>query len=227
MREGDRVVAIPEIWKLLIGRPCADRVHGISSTAPLPADVASEVRRRGVCLIEVYGSTESAGVGYRSETAAPYTLLPYWERVAMAGEQRGETGLERPAVADPILPPDHFRWVGERHFVPVGRRDEMVQVGGYNVSPTTIARRIEALESVKECAVRLMQEHEGERLKAVVVPANPEHDPAELRREVETWAVSHLAAHERPGHILVADRLPRNEMGKLADWPLPTPTTLR
>jgi long-chain acyl-CoA synthetase len=224
-REGDRIVAFPEMWKLLQGQSFPTGVHGISSTAPLAEDVAHQVRSKGVHLVEVYGSTETAGVGYRSKTATPYSLLPYWSRTDGNEVDSSSTiMLTRSGLAAPVAPPDHLEWHGERVFLPAGRVDSMVQVGGHNVSPTAIARRIETLASVKECAVRPMMPHEGERLKAFVVPAAEPHEPILLRQEVEQWAATHLPAHERPAHVLVGDQLPRDGLGKLVDWPLPART---
>ncbi|MFW5683927.1 MAG: AMP-binding protein, partial [Spirochaetota bacterium] len=138
-RPGDRIVAFPEMWRLIAAGPhLPQRVHGISSTAPLSADVAATIRSGGVRLVEIYGSTESAGVGYRTETNAPYRLLPHWKRTAAV--KRGGTGADadqatnaRPTVTSlereidglPVRVElaDRLEWRDHEHFLPAGRID--------------------------------------------------------------------------------------------------------
>ena len=73
---------------------------------------------------------------------------------------------------------------------------------------------------VADAQIRLMRANEGERLKAFVVPRLPDECGMSLRTELETWVDSRLQAVERPRSYTFGPELPRNEMGKLADWPI-------
>ena len=98
-----------------------------------------------------------------------------------------------------------------------GRRDDMVQVGGINVSPSTVAARLRERPGVRDAVVRLMRPEEGSRLKAFLI-ADPGLDPCDLRTAVERWAMTHLPASERPTSIAVGATLPTNALGKSVDW---------
>src|SRR3546814_1938739 len=76
------VVGFPQIWKTLAqsalqgGRPIPPDVRGITSTAPCPPDTARLVRSAGFArLVELYGSSETMGIGWRDDPAQPYTQL--------------------------------------------------------------------------------------------------------------------------------------------------------
>lgn len=218
----DCVVSFPDHWRLIADRgvaPGAD-VHGLSSTAPLPADLAARLREAGVRLTEVYGSTETAGVGYRRETGAPYTLLPLWERrpddpPEVIRRREGAYG------EGPVSLLDHIEWIDAEHFHPRGRRDDVIQIAGTNVSPAQVAATIQRHPAVRHCVVRPFSTGGGLRLKAFVVAETTVADGAVLRRELDGWARAHLRSPERPVSYALGDALPRTPMGKPADWPDP------
>jgi long-chain acyl-CoA synthetase len=97
-----------------------------------------------------------------------------------------------------------------------GRKDGAVQAAGINVFPASIAARIAAHPAVAECTVRLDRPLPEPRLKAFVVPATL--DAGSLMVELERWAANNLTTPERPIRFNLGPTLPRNEMGKLADW---------
>ncbi len=82
LKEGDLIVATPHLWRYLamsLGRFPAG-VSGASSTAPMPADLARELRDKGLArLVEIYGSSETAGIGWRDDPTKPFRLLDAWE----------------------------------------------------------------------------------------------------------------------------------------------------
>ncbi|MEL6318839.1 MAG: AMP-binding protein, partial [Pseudomonadota bacterium] len=120
---GDLVVATPFIWrKLLDACPrIPNGVIGLSSSAPTPASVWRDASRQGLArLIEIYGSTETAGVGWRRSNRAGFALLPRFRR----GAQDGTLVQEGPHGDDVLNAPDMLRWSSARRFRPAGRRDE-------------------------------------------------------------------------------------------------------
>lgn len=74
---------------------------------------------------------------------------------------------------------DELVWEDSRHFLPQGRRDEVVQVGGRNVSPAHVAQVLRRHPRVRDASVRLMRPDEGLRLKAFVVPRQHNGKPAD------------------------------------------------
>lgn len=229
---GDLVVAVPFLWdRLGAGVPrWGNDVVGVSSTAPLPENVASTLCGGGLArCIEVYGSSETGGIGWRDRCAeGPFRILPYWRR----SEEREELVLRTAPGAtreEEFLLPDRVAWIDADHLVPQGRRDAIVQVGGENVDLEDVQRTIiSALEAVSECAVRL--DHDG-RLKAYVVLHRGADDGADAARDSATDKATATDAGDLrdalrgvlsdaalPSTITFGPAIPRDENGKLADW---------
>lgn len=143
--------------------------------------------------------------------------MPFWSRDAVEetrllrampeGTVRLHTILDRPA------------WPSARTFTVCGRLDEAVQVGGTNVFPAHIRQVLLTHPQVADVAVRLMEPEEGTRLKAFIVP---EHgaDQRKLLAELWKWTEARLGVASRPKAYTMGDSIPRNAMGKLADWQL-------
>jgi long-chain acyl-CoA synthetase len=98
-------------------------------------------------LLQVYGSSETAGVGWREEAGAPYRLLPYWRRGAQENTiERGPDGTARFPLQD------RLEWIDDERFVPNGRIDQAVQVGGTNVFPAYVADVLALHPEVREAS---------------------------------------------------------------------------
>jgi 4-coumarate--CoA ligase (photoactive yellow protein activation family) len=221
LRPGDLVVGHPEFWGAAVRaapRPSAD-VVGTTSTAPCPPEVAAGLAELGLSrLVEVFGSTETGGLGWRDAPGTGFVPFPFWRIGDGTAERRlrDGTGFARPL-------PDRLDLDGEGRFRPAGRRDAVVQVGGVNVSPAAVRDRLLAHPDVADCAVRLMRPEEGSRLKAFVVPAPSAPPEAELRARLEAWIDESLPVAERPRALSFGPVLPTGAMGKAADWPVPVP----
>jgi 4-coumarate--CoA ligase (photoactive yellow protein activation family) len=216
VRAGDLVVAHPAWWEAAAQctPPFAADVVGVTSTAPCPDALADALAAVGLRLLQVYGSSETAGVGWRDRAHTPFALLPHWTRA------------DDPDVLLRMLPDgstrsyllqDRLDWTDSRHFLPAGRMDAAVQVGGTNVFPAYVADVLAQHPHVREAAVRLMRPDEGRRLKAYVV-ARPGADIDALCAELPDWAAQRLAPPERPAAWTFGPRLPRQASGKPADW---------
>jgi 4-coumarate--CoA ligase (photoactive yellow protein activation family) len=227
-RDGDLVVAHPGWWEQLarLAPRFPSGVVGVSSTAPCPDPLARELADAGLRLLQVYGSSETAGVGWREEAGAAYILLPHWSRSAApdgGGLAILADGLARalPGGGEARYPlQDKLEWEDARRFRPAGRIDGAVQVGGTNVFPSYVAEVLAMHPGVKEAAVRPMRPDEGRRLKAFVVPADASGESGHeaLRGELLDWCAARLSTPERPAAISFGARLPRQASGKPADW---------
>ncbi|MFY7960829.1 MAG: AMP-binding protein [Elsteraceae bacterium] len=217
---GDLVIGHPEFWRAAARatpRFPAD-VIGVTSTAPCDPAVLDALKEGGLArTIEVYGSSETAGVGWRDDPRAPYRLFLHWRRGAQASEiiRVAPSGDARIVTLG-----DRLDWSGDDLLRPEGRLDGAVQVGGVNVFPTRIAEALTAHPAVAAAAVRLMRPDEGTRLKAFVVPVDPTADLDLLRKELNEWASSALAVAERPRAFRFGARLPTGPLGKPTDWEL-------
>lgn len=215
---GDLVIGYPDFWRAFapVAGTLPPGVTGVSSTAPCPDEVAREVVGAGIArLVQVYGSSETAGVGWRDSPDEDYRLFPYWE----AGAE--EAVLER-RCADgsrqsfPLQ--DRLAWSAPGRFRPVGRIDHAVQVGGVNVFPGYVADVLRVHPMVQDASVRPMRPDEGQRLKAFVVPREGAREAPALRAELMTWMAERLSTPERPAAYSFGAALPRQASGKLSDW---------
>jgi len=223
LQPGDLVVGFPDFWRTFapVASGLPPGVAGVSSTAPCPDEVAHAVRASGIeRLVQVYGSSETAGVGWREGPDEDYRLFPWWQR----GEPDagGAQTFLRQAVngnAERVPLQDRLEWQDATRFRPAGRVDQAVQVGGVNVFPGYVADVLRMHPQVADASVRLMRPDEGRRLKAFVVPrADALFDADTLRAELTAWMAERLTAPERPSAYSFGAALPRQASGKPTDW---------
>lgn len=246
LRAGDLVIGHPAFWQAALGAaanrcagdpadadagqagdvPLAADVVGVSSTAPLADSLAAQLAAAGLArLLQVYGSSETAGVGWRDSAGSPYRCLSYWQP-----EEGDDSRLRRrlPDGGSRVYPlPDRLAWQDSQHFLPCGRRDDAVQVSGINVFPQRVAALLRQHPAVADAAVRLMRADEGVRLKAFIALADAAGTPVQgdaglaerqLAQQLDAWLRTRTAAVERPASYSFGAALPRQRNGKLADW---------
>ena len=217
---GDLIVAVPEQWAWLAqSQVRVQGLQGISSTAPLPEGVHRQLlgppagQRTGFLarLLQIYGSSETAGLAWRDDPDHAYRLAP--ERSRGAGDAITLQLANGAHVAMAVQ--DELHWVSVDSFNLIRRHDQMVQVGGHNVSPDWVASRLQSHPAVQQAAVRL--DNRGQRLKAYVVLSNA--DRLADQRLVEAWALAELPGYACPLQFTYGTQLPTNSIGKLSDWP--------
>jgi 4-coumarate--CoA ligase (photoactive yellow protein activation family) len=208
-RPGDIVIGTPFTWERAarLGQRLAGGVTGITSGGPSTAATWEAAHRLGLDrLVEIYGSTETGGIGWRNRRDAPFHLS---DRVERTGPR-----LRRRADRSVVPLQDHLLWRGAGRFDVAGRIDDVVQIAGTNVSTSRVARLLGAVDGVAEAAVRL----DAGRMKALIVPSNPDGATGHLEEALRARAARHLDAPARPDRYMFASAMPRNAMGKLADW---------
>ncbi len=226
---GDLVVSFPDRWQWL-DRTIShwpEGVAGVVSTAPCPPELAASLLEHGLgSLGEVYGSSETAGIGLRRWPETKYQLMPQWHFAPVppgsdvshsegallthnSGLQvRVKDRVDRLAISD----------TGQEDSFTLGSRiDAAVQVGGTNVYPARIADVLRTQQGVQDATVRVAAFSEGGRLKAFIVP-QPQVDPTELQRQLEVWTRETFPAAEQVRSFSFGAALPRDAMGKDRDW---------
>ncbi len=222
LQSGDLLVAVPDQWAWLAAsqRTWPAGVQGVSSTAPLPAQVHDALTSSPTSaadaplarLLQIYGSTETAGLAYRTQSAGPYTLAPGRTRNAQDGIHLQLPGGALQAMAVQ----DELQWTSDTAFNLLRRTDQSVQVGGHNVSPAWVVAQLQTHGAVKEAAVRL-DGATTPKLKAFVVLHAA--GAAQQRSALEQWALDTLPWYANFSSITYGTALPRNAMGKPTDWP--------
>lgn len=231
LQSGDLIVAVPDqwIWIAAAQQPKAtspkalerwpDGVQGITSTAPLPDAVHTALCAPGpdgsvrlARLLQIYGSTETAGVAWRDAPKNPYKLAPGRSRSANDHIQ-----LTLPNGQQTVMNiQDELQWTDELHFELQRRLDQSVQVGGHNVSLAWVTQQVQSNLAVREVSVRLDTQATPNRLKAFVVLVDPAATGEQDR--LEQWMKDELPWYASFHSITYGDTLPRNQMGKLSDW---------
>jgi long-chain acyl-CoA synthetase len=91
------IIGTPFNWHYLHASLNQQPVHcwGISASAPLNNDLYRSLTRQGFQITEIYGSTETAGVGYRQSAEQAFSLFDYWNfKVAQNNIIHQVTGKE-------------------------------------------------------------------------------------------------------------------------------------
>jgi long-chain acyl-CoA synthetase len=227
LRAGDLVIGHPVFWDaLLCAAPSGwpSDVAGVTSGAVCPDSTADGLAAAGLDrLLDVYGSSETGGLGWRERTRGgwkdgdgAHRLLPWWRRTGNGVLARDDEG--------PIIPPDHLRWEQSGGFRIGKRLDGAVMVGGVTVDLERVRHVLLAHPGVADAAVRPMQPAEGARLKAFVVPraVSGEKLPA-LLASLAMHVEAALSVAERPRAFRFGIALPLTASGKPADWPVQDP----
>ncbi|MEM1345134.1 MAG: 4-coumarate--CoA ligase [Pseudomonadota bacterium] len=215
---GDALVATPYQWTALArtGVRFGKGIGGIVSAGACPPPLWAILEHAGLeRLLEIYGATETAGIGWRTAAKAPFTLFQHLDRA-------GEQSLCHDGTALDL--PDRLQWSSPRHFELLGRRDDAIKIGGTNVFPAHIAAQIATWEGVAACAVRPDSAAVEARLKAFVVPKNPDllsdaKACQSLEAALRAQASQALSVPERPVSYRFGTALPVSETGKPMDWP--------
>lgn len=196
LQAGDLLVSFPTRWRYLQRSidSFPEGVTGVTSTAPCPAPLIRQLRAQGLeRMTEVYGSSETAGIGLRVSPDEPYRLFDFWSR---EGEGTDARLLRHwpDGTTSSLLPMDRLDWRDERHLLPAGRRDGAVQVGGTNVFPDHVAAMLSRHEAVDRAEVHL-DEAGSSRLAARIWTTGAQD---ELESALRSWCRRRLTAPERP-----------------------------
>jgi len=178
----------------------------VSSTQRLPDEYMREIAQRGGArIVEIYGSSETAGIAWREQPDA-FQLLNRWSR--HTDETLADGYSERRLVAVP----DRIEWLDERRFRVIGRLDRIVKIAGERVDLDEVESHILRFPGITSASVRQTSALVP-RLKALVAPASLARHLDELQ-----FHVSSLSAAARPQSWSFRDDWPRSEMGKEIDW---------
>jgi len=188
--------------------PAVDAI--VSATAPLDQPLAAAVvaKLKGE-MVEMFGSTETCVfASRRTAREEPWRL---YDGVHLESHPEG-TMVHAPWFVEPVLLQDIVEQRDGGRFVVRGRSSDMIEVAGKRASLSDITRRLLAIEGVKE-AVVFQPDADAvgtiRRVAALVVAPNL------TSREVLDRLAGGVDSAFMPRPLLIVDRLPRNELGKL------------
>jgi len=200
------VISVPALLPLLERLPSESRgnTHLVVSTAPLDFITLSALDGWHFrSAIQIYGSTETGGIGYRCGKRKHYTL-----RNGLSSDDKSIfKGGEKVELQDKLT------FQSNEHFHVIGRKDNRIQVNGYNVCPNEITRELVQLSEVDEAVIRVIDEKNNKALKLFIVL----HSSADKSRVLEVISQRFDRIISRQ-YVTFGGGLPRNEMGKVSDW---------
>lgn len=212
--DNDMIVATPDLWSMIVEQKITlpGRFIGISSTAPLPASTAAAIRQQypQALLAEIYGSSETAGLGWRTQDNAAFSMLPYWSLVETDGRWLAtdrDTGNQFELS-------DRLRLDVEGRVTLLGRADSVVQINGNNVNLEQVAALLESHPELAEARVIF-------RDGALHYFLVPRPWPASLRDwclQFSSWLDTALGNVPAPRSVVVARALPRSTLNKALAW---------
>ncbi|MBE1489958.1 AMP-binding protein [Plantactinospora soyae] len=196
-------------------------VNGLGATEVLHIVVATRGSRPGSTGTAVPGMTVSVrddaghplpvGSEGRLHVAGPSVAAGYLDRP----ESQARTFADGGAYTGDIVAqqPD-----GELRYL--CRHDDLINIGGYKVSPLDVEAAVRDLAGLAQCVVVGSRDQNGlEQAVAYLVPA-PGADPVPLRQSARAAFRAGLPPFKRPAVVEVVEHLPTTSTGKLARYKL-------
>jgi acyl-coenzyme A synthetase/AMP-(fatty) acid ligase len=181
------------------------RLHRVvSATAPLAVELAQQIESLwNTEVFEIYGCTEAGVMAHRRTTASPR-----WRTLAGGTVTQVNGAAEYRAPQLPEVTPlqDFIEPHGDTEFTLLGRATDMIKVAGKRASLEELTRQLLSVPGVEDAAVFVPGDERPAAL--VVAPGLTATRLLEtLRQIMEPVFV--------PRPLLVVEKLPRNELGKL------------
>jgi O-succinylbenzoic acid--CoA ligase len=185
--------------------------------AAAPSGLLEAGRDAGVPVVTTYGMTETCG-------GCVYDGVPL-DGVRAEVRDDGRIWITGPVLfsgylGGPRAPADGWFRTGdlgrldaEGRLTVRGRADDVITTGGHKVVPGEVAAALQSCPGVREAVVAGQPDPEwGERVVAVVVPADPADPPALelLRRHVR----ERLPRYAIPSRVVMVDAVPMLPSGK-------------
>lgn len=183
----------------------------VSQAPPAPARPGTPGRPqpgRRVAILPLDGPPEPLPPGETGLIAVhrsdPGLMLRYWDRpeddsAAWRGEWFASGDLARQDA-------EGFLWLE-------GRADDLLNAGGYRVSPLEVEAALARHPAVAEVAVA--ERRISEQVSIVCAWVVPREGAAPDRDDLLAWAGQHLATYKRPKEVVFVPELPRSANGKL------------
>ncbi|MGA8517424.1 MAG: AMP-binding protein, partial [Pseudonocardiaceae bacterium] len=186
-----------------------------------PAVLVGRARAAGVRLVTTYGMTETAGGcvydGWPLDGAR--VRLNTSGSIELTGAMLATGYLDAPEQTAMAFRDGWFqtsdlgRCDGQGRLQVLGRADDVIVTGGLNVAPAEVEAVLTNLPGVAAaCVVGLPDPDWGERVTAVVIPADPGLPPEPGALRVAAGRM--LTGAQVPKEIVVFDALPLRGVGK-------------
>jgi acyl-coenzyme A synthetase/AMP-(fatty) acid ligase len=195
-----------------------------SSGGVLPFESANQCSQLfGSMPVEVYGSSETGGIGWRVQAALnePWKVFP---AVDVRCTDKG-----RLEVRSPFILQDHW-WstddqvslLPDRRFHLIGRVDRIVKVSEKRISLVEVERRLQEFSEIQDAVAIALETGNRLEIAAVVVLTEEGSDKMTVQGRFAFWSSvkqklrDHIEPVGLPRRFRVVDQIPINSQGKSA-----------
>jgi fatty-acyl-CoA synthase len=219
-----------------------------TGSTQVPQHLIDAFTRRGVPVLQVYGSTETCPIAVYTRLAGDWRRAGSTGLPGLACEARvvDPAGNEVPAgtagevvVRGPSTLLEYWRnraaseealragWFhtgdvatrdADGHFFIHDRKNNLIISGGENVYPAEIERVLNAHPAITEAAVVGRADAKWQEVPVAYIVRRP-GATGDLA-EIENFCLAHLARYKVPRQYVWVDSLPRNAMGKVQHFRL-------
>lgn len=223
LSRADVVIAVPATWTSVLAWATRARMV-VSSAAPLGRHrTQAYLEKRGTLtfvVIEVFGSTETGGIGYRRVTAGPADEIAAFTLFAGVSIAPYETGtrVTSPHVHGPgntIATQDMIEVVDTRRFRHLGRSDRVVKYSGRRIALSALEdalKRVLGAESVRCFFIADDMLAKGGWLEGHVARAQGARELDAVRARAVWRTATSLPFPER---VFLYDAFPESTLGKV------------
>jgi acyl-coenzyme A synthetase/AMP-(fatty) acid ligase/3-hydroxymyristoyl/3-hydroxydecanoyl-(acyl carrier protein) dehydratase len=199
----------------------ANLIALFSSGAPLAtASSLTAKAQLGKAVTEVYGSTETGGIGWREQDkSVDWTCLPGVEIALETTDSLLQVRSGHLPDGEWYTSADRASLEADGRFGLCGRADRIAKVGGKRISLSAIERELEQQEGVARARVILLPER-GDRLGAVVILDNEgnkrlvDQGKSGINQQLKTALENTVDRVAIPRYWRYLGELPRNSQGK-------------
>jgi acyl-coenzyme A synthetase/AMP-(fatty) acid ligase len=205
---------------LLNGLGATEVLHIVVTTRPddtAPGSLGFPVPGVTLTVRDDEGREVTDGAEGRLHVAGPSVMLGYLDRPELHPESTARTLADGGAYTGDIVARTADGSI--RHLC---RADDLLNLGGFTVSPREIETAVRKADGVADCAVVGSVNDNG--LEQAIAYAVPSEGVAadELRRAITRALREYLAPFKRPARVEVLDALPVTSTGKVARFLLRT-----
>ncbi|MGW7302417.1 amino acid adenylation domain-containing protein [Streptomyces sp. NPDC054829] len=187
-------------------------VHHVDDPAQVGADlpVGRPIDGTGVLVLDSAGRAVPPGAVGELFTYGDGLAQGYAGLRDETAEAFGDFG--RPGGRRLYRTGDLVRWGGDGYLRYVGRRDRQVKIRGFRVEPDHVAGVLRAHPAVRDAAVAVVAENNGDKLLlAGVIP----HEGGALPPDLRSFAAERLPGYAQPKQWAAVEEFPVTRNGKL------------
>lgn len=177
----------------------------LSATAPMPSELAQAAETLWQTqVVEIYGSTEAGTMGTRRTT-----LGDHWQLLPNAHMEIGaeETHYRADHLPASLPLSDRVELISENEFRLLGRNNDQIKIAGKRSSLSELTHALLSVPGVRDGVVFLPEDEHRTAALAVA--------PGLSGAQILDALAQFIDPVFLPRPLLLVDRLPRNEVGKL------------